>query len=209
MQSGVRVVIDKGGNMITGDLVFTQIGSSTNAISSVTEGYHGARVNHVGVVVETQVGKFVLEAFPPEVRLTKIPVHLNRSKNSRGKHRYLLARLKSQYRSLIPEAIKYGLQQRDVPYDRRYLTGEEALYCSELVVDMFKYANDGTEFFKERPMSFRSTETGELLKSWIRYYEIFGMDVPENEPGSNPGDISKDTRLNVYEIVGNITGYKP
>lgn len=194
--------------MITGDLIFTQIGSPTNAISAVTEGYKGARINHIGVIIETQLGKFVLEAFPPEVRLTNIKVFLNRSKDRDGNVRYIVARLKQEFQNLIPKAISYGLQQRDVPYDRRYLTDETELYCSELVVDMFKNANNGISFFKESPMSFRDTETGEVHNYWEKYYEYFGMDVPEKEPGSNPGEISKDERLHVYDVVGDITGYK-
>jgi hypothetical protein len=35
------------------------------------------------------------------------------------------------------------------------------------------------------------------------------MEVPDGEPGSNPGDISKDSRLDVYDVVGDITGYQP
>lgn len=34
----------------TGDLVFTQIGNHDNAISAVTSGWRGARVNRMGVV---------------------------------------------------------------------------------------------------------------------------------------------------------------
>jgi uncharacterized protein YycO len=195
--------------MITGDLIFTQIGSANNAISSVTEGYKGARVNHVGVIVENRHGKFVLEAFYPEVRLTHINVHLRRSNDNLKKPRYMLGRLKHDHRYLIPEAIDYGLTQRNKPYDQLYLTDETALYCSELVVDMFKSANSGIEFFHENPMSFRETETGEISPYWRKYYQYFGMDVPAGEPGSNPGDISKDHRLHIYDVIGEIDGYQP
>ncbi|WP_027250711.1 YiiX/YebB-like N1pC/P60 family cysteine hydrolase [Photobacterium halotolerans] len=195
--------------MRTGDLIFTQIGSSANAISSVTEGFRGARVNHVGVVVENSFGKYVLEAYYPEVRLTNIATHIRRSRDHRSNPRYMIGRLKSSHQDLIPDAIVYGLEQRNIPYDHLYLTGESALYCSELIVDMFKHANGGTEFFTEQPMSFRDIETGEVHDQWISYYEYFGMPVPENEPGSNPGDISKDARLHIYDVVGDISGYQP
>ena len=196
--------------MKTGDLIFTQIGSGTNAISSVTEGYKGARVNHIGIIVENSLGQFVLEAFPPEVRLTNISIFLKRSQDQFKNPRYIAARLKNQHQHLISKAIEYGLKQRNLPYDQRYLTDEAALYCSELIVDMFKHANDGNEFFKEKPMSFRDIETGEIHSYWLRHYqEFFGMNVPEGEPGSNPGDMSKDKRLHIYDVVGDITGYEP
>ncbi|GEM79311.1 YiiX/YebB-like N1pC/P60 family cysteine hydrolase [Vibrio superstes] len=195
--------------MKAGDLIFTQLGSPSNAISSVTEGFKGARVNHVGIIVDTNKGKFVLEAFDPEVRLTSISVYLKRSWFGTPNPRYIAARLKEQYQNLIPAAIKYGLNQRAVPYDERYLTDEDALYCSELIVDMFKNANDGVEFFPESPMSFRDTETGELHDYWVRHYnEQFGMPVPTGEPGSNPGNMSKDSKLYIYDVVGDISGYE-
>ncbi len=195
--------------MITGDLVFTQIGHPDNAISAVTEGYKGARINHVGMVVVNPFGDFVLEAFPPEVRLTHIKVFLNRSKDGSGNHRYMAARLKQEYQHLIPAAVSQGLKRRDIPYDRLYLTGKTALYCSELIAGIFKHANDGVPFFKESTMSFRDIKTGEIHEYWIKYYDYFGMPVPEGEPGSNPGDMSKDDKLHVYDVVGDITGFQP
>lgn len=190
-----------------GDLIFSQIGSDTNAISSVTEGYRGARVNHMGVVVRNPVGVFVLEAFPPEVRVTNINVFLRRLHDVQGMPRYMLGRLKGPYQELIPAAVAYGLGKRDIPYDQLYLTDELALYCSELVVDMFKAANGGNPFFPEKPMSFRDLVTGEVLPEWVAYYERFGMEVPEGDPGSNPGDISRDLRLEIYRVEGAIAGY--
>lgn len=194
--------------MITGDLVFTEIGSPLNAISAVTEGYRGARVNHVGCVLDNQFGKFVIEAFPPEVRLTHIKIYLHRSHDERGNPRYLVARLKPEYRHLIPAAIYHGLQQRDIPYDRLYMAGVPSLYCSELMVEMFRYANGGLPFFKESPMTFKNAETGEFHDYWVKYYDYFGMPVPEGVMGSNPGAMSRDPKLYVYNVVGDITGYQ-
>jgi hypothetical protein len=72
---------------------------------------------------------------------------------------------------------------------------------------MFKYANGGVEYFKERPMSFRDSVTGEIHPGWIEYYARFGMEVPDGQPGSNPGDLSNDPRLEIYLVQGNISGY--
>lgn len=196
--------------MKTGDIIFTQLGSATNAISAVTEGYKGARVNHVGIIIENELGKFVLEAFPPEVRLTNINIFIKRSWDEFKNPRYIISRLKPEYNHMIEKALDYGLSQRNIPYDHRYLPDQAALYCSELLVDMFKHANEGDYFFKESPMSFRDTETGEIHEYWIRHYrDYFGMPVPEGETGSNPGDMSKDERIHIYDVVGNISGYKP
>jgi hypothetical protein len=80
------------------------------------------------------------------------------------------------------------------------------LYCSELVVDMFKHANNGLPFFEEKPMSFRDLKTREILPEWEAYYAYFGIPVPDGEPGSNPGDISLDQRLRFFHIEGDIPG---
>lgn len=191
----------------TGDLLFTLIGSDENAISAVTEGYKGARVNHVGVIVCNNYGVFVLEAFYPEVRVTSIDVHLRRSLNESKAPRSLLGRLNVEYRHLIPEAVKYGLSVRNTPYDDLYLTDPKALYCSELVVDMFAAANGGQPFFIEEPMSFKDLKTGKIHPAWIEYYAQFGMSVPEGEPGSNPGALSKDPRIEILEVQGPPVGY--
>ena len=160
----------------------------------------------MGVLVKVQGSDWVLEAFPPKVMMTPLASFLDRSKNGAGKERYLVGRLRPQWQSLIPAAIAYGRQHLGIPYDNRFLTDEEHLYCSELVVDMFKAANGGQEFFKERPMSFVDPATGEISTAWVNYYHFFGMDVPQGAPGSNPGDISSDTHVDIVAAVGPISG---
>lgn len=194
--------------MQTGDLAFSFIGKEGNAISAVTEGYRGARVNHMGVVIANGDGVFVLEAFYPEVCLTRIEDFQLRSNDTAGKPRLMFGRLQQSHRKLIDPAIQYGLAKVDIPYDPLYMTDEAALYCSELVIDMFKHANGGIPFFVEKPMSFRDTKTGLLLESWIDYYAHFGRQVPQGEPGSNPGDISRDSRVDIYQFTDNIPGLR-
>jgi len=189
-----------------GDFIFSVVGKDDNAISAVTRGHRGGRVNHMGIAVQTHHGDFVLEAFNPEVRLTKIEVFSRRSIGHANQPRLMFGRLNPKHRSLIELAIQYGIKQRNIPYDRLYLTNQAALYCSELVVDMFKYANGGQSFFHENPMSFRDTHSGQVHQAWIDYYAYFGMQVPEGEPGSNPGDISLDRRLTIYRVEGPIPG---
>ncbi|MDJ0931921.1 hypothetical protein [Breoghania sp.] len=48
--------------MQTGDFIFSAIGREDNAISAVTEGFHGARLNHMGVIEVAPRGVFVLES---------------------------------------------------------------------------------------------------------------------------------------------------
>ncbi len=191
---------------IEGDLIFIQMGDDSDAISTVTVGWHGARLNHMGVLVKVQGSDWVLEAYPPKVMLTAFTQFIERSKNSIGKVRYLVGRLRPEWQHLIPAAIAYGRKHLGIPYDNRFLTDEEHLYCSELVVDMFKAANGAQEFFPEKPMSFTDPATGEISTAWVNYYHFFGMDVPQGAPGSNPGDVSSDPRLDIIKVVGPVSG---
>jgi hypothetical protein len=194
--------------MKTGDLIFSCIGALDDPILAVTQGYRGARVNHVGVYVENAQGQFVLEAFPPEVRVTNLEIYQRRSQlTAEGPIRIMLGRVRTEFRHLIPPAIDFGIRRRNTPYDKLYQTDERSLYCSELIVDMFKTANGGAAFFPEKPMSFRDLNTGEVLRAWVDYYAYFGMEVPEGEPGSNPGDMSLDPKLEIYSVIGPVPGY--
>lgn len=193
--------------MRNGDLIFSFIGPSDNAISAVTEGFRGARVNHMGVIVEVDQALFVLEAYPPKVTSSDLDEFVSRSADAAGNPRFMVGRVHQMYSNLVHSAVMYGLAQREVPYDVRYLTDQAALYCSELVVDMFKFANVGNEFFQEQPMSFSDTKSGQIHPFWTAYYKRLGIPVPAGEPGSNPGGISRDLKLYIYDVVGEIPGF--
>ena len=70
------------------------------------------------------------------------------------------ARLKDEFHALIPAALKFARSTIGIPYDGRFGEDGSALYCSELVVDAFWYANGSKPFFEENPMSFSDPETG-------------------------------------------------
>lgn len=144
------------------------------------------------------------------VRLIPLTAYRKQSRISpSGPERIMSARLNAPYRHLIPPAISYGMRQLALPYDSFFMPDQAALYCSELIVDMFRHANGGAEFFRETPMSFSDPVTGEILPGWINYYEAFGLEVPEDEPGSHPGEISLDPRITIYDVTEAVPGYQP
>lgn len=79
---------------------------------------------------------------------------------------------------------------------------KEPYYCSELIVDAFKYANSNLEFFPEEPMSFRDETTAEILEYWKKYYALLGRPVPVGEMGSNPGKFSLSNKINILHRYG-------
>ena len=139
----------------------------------------------------------------PEVRKTPMEDFLNRSvRDNRGNPCVLVCRVKSQFSSLVAKALEFAEELVAHPYDPHYTSGKKSWYCSELVVDAFRMANDGQFLFEETPMSFKDMESGETLSFWIRHYESVAQDIPEGEPGSHPALLSCSDKISVINIMG-------
>jgi hypothetical protein len=188
-------------------LIFAALGEEDNLISAVVEGHRGARVNHVGIVVAQDGALSVLEAIDPAVRVTSLAEYSDRSLCSEARPRLMFARLRAPYRPLIPAALAFGLSRLGVPYDPYYTSSPDALYCSELILEMFRHANNGVGVFPNTPLSFRDVQSGALLEDWVAHYAEIGREVPEGATGSHPAGLSRDARLEVYHVEGRVPGY--
>ena len=193
-----------------GDLLFQDLACRflCEAIESVTPGYRNADITHIGIYKKGGDQDFVIEAVPPEVTVTPLAEFLSRSKDDFERPSVFVGRLRDEYRHLIPAAIEKALELKGLPYDRFYLSGEDAYYCSELVVDAFRYANDDEEFFPEQPMSFINRNTGEVHENWKRYYKRLGMELPVGELGSSPGEISLSPKIEILHRYGFLTHWE-
>ena len=194
-----------------GDLLFQDLTCRflCVAIESVTPGYHDADISHIGIYKQLGNQDYVIEAYPPEVKLTPLPLFLARAEDDYDRPGVFVGRLKPEYRHLIPAALDKAQSLKGMPYDEAYLSGEDAYYCSELVVDAFKYANGGNEFFPEEPMSFVDLNTGEVHENWIRYYNKYlGMELPVGEPGSSPGHISLSPKIEIVHRYGYLANWE-
>ncbi|MDR0729341.1 MAG: hypothetical protein LBF19_04370 [Prevotellaceae bacterium] len=173
-----------------GDLLFQSLRSELgSAIEEVTSGAGERSFSHVGMLVVDSAGRrHVVEAFGSGVQLTPVDTFLQRGAT-------VAARLKAEYRSLLPAAIAFALQQVGTPYDDAYLYDNGKYYCSELIYDAFLFANCGCPFFMLEPMTFKSPATGELADEWRQHYEALGIPVPEGNPGCNPTGLSRSDKL--------------
>ena len=95
----------------------------------------------------------------------------------------------------VKRSVKSCLLMVGRPYDDLYLPGDSALYCSELVQRCF-VNNDGKLVFNTIPMSFHDA-TGQVTDYWKAFYSRRGMAVPEGEPGTNPGELSRRPQVTV------------
>lgn len=181
-----------------GDLIFQDMdcGPLCDAIEAVTEGYNGNDFSHMGMIYHRNDTIYVIEAAGSAVRLTPLEKF---SKNT-SKPMYL-GRLKKKYRKLITKAIDFSLDQIGVPYDDEYVYDNGAYYCSELIYDAFKFANNGTPFFELQPMTYKEPGTNNYFPAWTEYYKSINADIPEGLPGCNPGGISTSNKIKVISTL--------
>ncbi|NJX15409.1 YiiX/YebB-like N1pC/P60 family cysteine hydrolase [Tamlana crocina] len=180
-----------------GDLIFQTIdcGPLCNAINEVTEGYKGNDFNHVGMVVGQSGKLLILEASGAEVKLTEFNDFAKKSHAP-----MYLGRLKKRFRKFIPAAISFGLEQLGTPYDDAYVYNNGKYYCSELIYDCFLDAK-GKPLFKLYPMTYKSPDSDEFFQVWEDYFNDRNLEIPEGQPGCNPGGMSLSNKIKILGTI--------
>lgn len=173
-----------------GDLLFCAQTNGNN-ITDVTQGVDGLKIDHVAILHRTENRTFALEAIHRGVCLTPIDSFINR------REIVLAARLRDTVG--VARSVERALKYLGKPYDFNFMPDDSAMYCSELVQKSYRHA-DGRLVFNPIPMSFHD-KTGIVTPYWKDYYARQGLAVPEGEPGSNPGDLS---RGNAVVILGEL-----
>ncbi len=172
-----------------GDLLFS-CSDVPNAITAVTSGVECLPIDHVAVAhrIGGDMGPlFVIEAVKPAVCLTPIDTFLCNNPH------VIVGRVNAGFD--VHTSVRKCLGMVGKPYDDLYLPGDSALYCSELV--QLNYVNnDGELIFEAIPMSFHDS-TGQITDYWRDFYGSRGMSVPEGEPGTNPGEMSRRSQVKV------------
>ena len=168
--------------LTTADLLF-HVTPQSNAITDVTPGM----IDHVAIVLNKDS---VIEAVGRGVVIT--PIDSLRQQPGY----YLIGRVKGVDRA---SSITHARTYLGRAYDYLYLPDNEAIYCSELV--QFSFVDKhGNRLFEPIPMSFHD-ETGQITDYWRRFYKKRGMEVPEGQPGTNPGELSRRRQI---RIVGQL-----
>ena len=183
-----------------GDLLFQDLDSSPlcNAIELVTPGYNGANFSHIGLVVLDNDTLKVLEAIPPKVMITNLDDFINRSFDKNGNPKVIVGRLKKEFTNSISNAVSYSKSKLDITYDEVFLINNETYYCSELIYEAF--LNDS--IFELKPMTFLHPKTKDTLKVWKEYYSDLNTNIPEGNPGINPGIMSLSNKIEMVHFYG-------
>lgn len=154
--------------------------------------------SHMALVVEINGQMLALEAIGQKVQTTSIVEFSNRSKNDKGQNKIVHARLRKQFSHLNKKAIEFAVLQVGKPYDDAFEYGNEAYYCSELIYDAYKHAQNGIAFFQLSPMTFKKPNSSNYFETWIEYFQKLGLPIPEGELGCNPNGIFEDGK---FEII--------
>lgn len=178
------------GNLCEGDLLFCAQVKGNN-ITDVTQGVGGMKIDHVAIFHRQGGRTFALEAIHSGVGLTPIDSFMAR------REAVLAARLKDTLG--VARSVERALEFIGRPYDFNFIPDDSAFYCSELVQKCYRDSR-GELVFKPIPMSFHD-KSGRITPYWHDYYARQGLQVPEGEPGSNPGDLSRSAAICILGIV--------
>lgn len=192
-----------------GDILFQDIdcGPYCESIETVTKGYKGADLSHVGLILQGEGGELqVIEANTNGVQLVPVDTFLLRSSDAEGKPKVLVGRLKRKHRALIQDAKESAQALLGSAYDPIYDITDDSYYCSELLYESFKKANGGEPIFDLYPMTFIDPETGELFPIWVEYFESLDHPLPQGELGLNPGGMSTSPVLRIVHRYGRPSG---
>lgn len=166
-----------------GDLLF-HVTDQGNAVTDVTPGM----IDHVAIYVGN--GQ-VIEAISEGVTTTP----LLQLKQREGGY-YLIGVVNGANKR---QSVQNSFTYLGRNYDHLYLPDNDDIYCSELVE--LAYVNkNGEKVFEPIPMSFHDSN-GQITPYWIRFYKLYGMEVPEGKPGTNPGELSKRKNVRIKGVL--------
>jgi hypothetical protein len=185
-----------------GDLLFQDLdcGELCDAIEAVTQGVDGRDFSHCAMVVQVNDTLKVIEAIGDQVQLNSLHHFFARSGDTLKVEKISIARLKNPYSHIAAKAASEILGFMGMPYDDDFSMSNEKYYCSEIIHEAFKSANNGKVFFEPAPMTFKQPEKDEYFPVWLTYFKDLGIPIPEGEPGINPGLISRSDKLEIVKI---------
>lgn len=186
-----------------GDLLFQHLrcGELCDAIDTVTEGIHGKDFSHCALVVSINDTLKVIEAIDSQVQVTSLANFFARSADTSEIKNITVGRLKHQYKKIIPLATTRAKQLIGQPYDHEFVLNNGKWYCSELIYEVFKSANNQKDFFALEPMTFKDIKNQTFVPAWEEYFKKLRRSIPEGELGINPGLISRSDKITIIKIT--------
>ncbi|MEM6379793.1 MAG: YiiX/YebB-like N1pC/P60 family cysteine hydrolase [Bacteroidota bacterium] len=194
----------------SGDILFqdSDCGPFCESIEKVTFGIQGSKFSHVGLVIPKNGKLIVLEAISAGVVETPLDSFFIRSFDADNNSKVVVGRMKQEHEQLISQAIKFAKSKLGLAYDEVFDITNNQYYCSELIYDAFKFANNDQPIFELQPMTYKDPETNKIFPIWADYFQKLNVSVPEGEPGLNPGGMSKSDYIDIVHFYGKPEGYE-
>ncbi len=185
-----------------GDLLFQDLncGELCDAIEAVTQGVDGRDFSHCALVVKINDTLKAVEAIGDKVQVNSIKNFFARSGDTASIQNITVGRVLEKYQPIVAKAALKAKAHIGEPYDDVFLMNNNSWYCSELLFDAFKEANDTKDFFELNPMTFKDPKTKTFFPAWVDYYKQLNQDIPEGKPGINPGLISRSDKIQIIPI---------
>jgi hypothetical protein len=185
-----------------GDLLFQDLncGELCDAIEAVTEGVNEKNFSHCAMVVKINDSLTVVEAIGDKVQVNTLKDFFARSGDTASIQNITVGRVLEKYQPVVTKAATKVKEYIGQPYDDVFLMDNNSWYCSELLYDAFKEANDAQDFFELNPMTFKDPNTHSFFPAWVDYYKQLKQDIPEGKPGINPGLISRSNKIQIVPI---------
>jgi hypothetical protein len=185
----------------TGDIFF-QDGNKTDfneAIKNVTTSWEGRNFSHCGICwidgSKKEPEIYIIEAIPNVgVTITPFNQFIFRCIDKESNPKVSVGRLNDTLLYIIPSAIERAKSVVGAKYDYAFDFSNNEYYCSELIY--FSYIDKSEKnIFEPKQMTFINSKTNKTDDSWIDYFGILGIKVPEGELGVNPGGLSLSNKL--------------
>ncbi len=178
------------------DLLFV-VNTKGNAITAVTEGLSQLPIDHVAIFfMEGEKGSLsVIQADYRGVRVCALDSLWAESKPMADSVPpfILVGRVSVPFN--VEQSVKNAFSYLGRSYDFDYMPSDDEIYCSELVQKSY-VASNGTPIFSTVPMTFRDAN-GCIPEFWEAHYKAKGIPVPEGEPGTNPGELSRRAEVKI------------
>lgn len=180
-----------------GDLLFQdcQCGPICEAIEDVNQENDRRRFSHMAMVVSDSNKLKIVEANTDGVKMVSLDSFLNRYRDKNDNPRIAVGRLSPKYEHLIPKTQAFIVSKLGKKYDYEFVANNDEYYCSELIYEGFKYANNGQDFFREKKMTFKKHKSTSYHPVFVTYYKKLKKKIPEGKLGTNPSQISRDPRI--------------
>lgn len=189
-------------NLQEGDLLFQNLncGDLCDAIEAVTEGIEGKDFSHCAMVVKINDTLKVVEAIGNKVQENTLKNFFARSGDTLTIINITVARVKHEFEPILKQAANFAILQIGQPYDNEFLLQNGKWYCSELLYQSFKEANNQNDFFELEPMTFKDPKTKSFFPAWANYYKQLNTEIPEGKPGISPGLISRSNKIQIIKL---------